>query len=584
MKGRLFFKILFSYLAIVVLSFLILNSFIKDELRTVMTGKIERELLAYARLIDLSSPADIKAQIAPVAAISRSRVTLIDARGAVLADSVFDPLKMDNHLNRPEVQEARVRGEGKSSRFSASDNMDMFYVAVAVKDRGRIAGYVRLARTLDDVKKTVNQIYRSFLMALVVIFGLALMLALLFSYTLTRPVRILERFTEKLRRGEPTGTLILQTADETRKLADNINYLVGELQDKIRQADEERNKLMAALTSLSEGILILDEQDKIEFVSRSLSDLLFAYYGDIEGKTLAEAFRNIDLQKIFHAFKVNREAASAEVTMGGIDPVILKVSLSEISGPPGEEKIMVVFHDVTRLKKLERVRTDFVANVTHEIRTPLAAIIGYLETLQQGAMSNPQDAARFLDIMLKQAYRLNRLVEDLMTLSKIELGEVEFRFEEVSLHAVAESVIGLMEAKAAAKGISVANQIGAAMRPVLGDRDRLNQILLNVLDNAIKFTPEGGVVTLDAQQREDGVIVSISDTGAGIAREEIQRLGERFYRIDKTRSRELGGTGLGLSIVKHLMQAHGGEMTINSRPGAGTTVSLYFPFTHDFRA
>ena len=171
-----------------------------------------------------------------------------------------------------------------------------------------------------------------------------------------------------------------------------------------------------------------------------------------------------------------------------------------------------------------------------------------------------------------------------MTLSKIELGEVEFRFEEVSLHAVAESVIGLMEAKAAAKGISVANQIGAAMRPVLGDRDRLNQILLNVLDNAIKFTPEGGVVTLDAQQREDGVIVSISDTGAGIAREEIQRLGERFYRIDKTRSRELGGTGLGLSIVKHLMQAHGGEVTINSRPGAGTTVALYFPFTHDFRA
>ncbi|HQL01246.1 MAG TPA: ATP-binding protein [Smithellaceae bacterium] len=577
MKGRLFFKILLSYLAIVALSFVILNSFIRDELTDVLTEKIEREMLAYARLIDLSSPADIKAQIAPVAAISQSRVTLIDAKGNVLADSVLDPSKMDNHLNRPEVQEARVRGEGRSSRFSVSDNTDMFYVAVSVKIRDRIAGYVRLARTLDDVKKTVGDVYRSFLMALMVTFGLALMLALLFSYTLTRPVRILERFTEKLRRGEPSGTLILQTADETRKLADNINYLVGKLQDKIRQADEERSKLMAALTSLSEGILILDVQGRIEFVSRSLSDLLFAQYGDMEGKTLMEALRSAELHQAYRQFKVSGETVSREVTLGRRNPAIMNVSISAVHGYPGEEKAMIIFHDVTRLKKLERIRTDFVANVTHEIRTPLAAMIGCLETLRQGAMSKPQDATRFLDMTLKQAHRLNRLVEDLMTLSKIELGEVEFHFETLSLRDVAESVIGLLAAKAEAGQIFLANEISGDIEPVSGDRDRLTQVLLNVVDNAIKFTPPGGSVTLAAQFKEGGVTVSVADTGTGIPREELQRLGERFYRVDKTRSRDLGGTGLGLSIVKHLMQAHGGEMTIDSQVGKGTTVSLFLP-------
>jgi two-component system phosphate regulon sensor histidine kinase PhoR len=255
----------------------------------------------------------------------------------------------------------------------------------------------------------------------------------------------------------------------------------------------------------------------------------------------------------------------------------MSVSLSEVQGLPDEEKVMVVFHDVTRLKKLERVRTDFVANVTHEIRTPLAAVIGYLETLQAGALERPEDAKRFTDIMLKQAQRLNRLVEDLLTLSRIELGEAIFRFEDISLPDAMDNVISLLDAKAAAKTITIQNRLPQNLMLVRADRDRLIQILVNVLDNAVKFTPEGGRITMEAEEREGGLVLKISDTGIGIPGEEIQRLGERFYRVDKTRSRELGGTGLGLSIVKHLMLAHGGRMEIESQPGRGTTVSLYFP-------
>ncbi len=581
MKGRLFFKLLLSYLAIIVLSFLILNSFIRDELSDVLTGKMERELLTYARLLDLKAPAEMAGQISKIADLSQSRVTVIDAKGAVLADSHLDASKLNNHLNRPEVQEARVRGEGRASRYSASDKNDIFYVAVAVKNGETIDGYIRLSRTLDDVKNTVEEVYGAFLIALVLTSFLSLVLSLIFAHTIARPIRLLESFTEKLRRGEPSGTILLKTSDETKVLADNLNYLVEALQAKIRAANEEKSKLMAALTNMTEGVLILDALEKIEFVSPMLSGILVEQYGDMEGKTLLEAFRNAELHQAFHQFKLKREPVSAEITLGGLDPVFLNISISEIRGYPGEEKFMIVFHDVTRLKKLERIRTDFVANVTHEIRTPLAAIIGYLETLQAGAIEKPDDARRFVEIMLKQSHRLNRLVEDLMTISRIELGDVTLQLDAVSLPEALDNAVALVEPKAAAKKLTLSNRLSNALPPVKADRDRLSQILLNILDNAVKFTPEGGSVIIDAEVKGERVALTIEDTGIGVPREELQRLGERFYRVDKTRSRELGGTGLGLSIVKHLMTAHGGSLTIESQPGRGTKVILLFPISQN---
>ncbi|PKN17524.1 MAG: hypothetical protein CVU71_15765 [Deltaproteobacteria bacterium HGW-Deltaproteobacteria-6] len=577
MKRNLFLKIFFSYLIIIFCSFLVLNFFIRDEIRKVMTGKIEGELLTYAELIDLSSTREMADQLRLIANISGSRVTLVDARGKVFADSEKDIAQLENHFNRPEIQEARLRGKGKSSRFSQSLGVDMLYVAVPIKSKAQVVGYVRLARPLHDVQSLVEKVYQKVLLAICIVAIISLLVALFISYKLAEPIRLMERFTEGLRRGEPQGSIILQTSDETKNLADNINYLVDELQSKIRLANEEKSKLMTALTSINEGVLILNTDETIEFVSPSLGNMLVEPYGDISGKTLMEAFRNVELQKTFDRFKQSRDTVSSEITLGNIDPVILRVSISEIHGYPGEEKEMIVFHDVTRLKKLERIRTDFVANVTHEIRTPLTAIIGYLETLQAGAIDNAEDARRFVDIMLKQAQRLNRLVEDLMTLSKIELGEVKFLFEDVYFPDIISSVIPVLEAKAAIKKILIQNHVPEEIPRIKGDPDRLSQIFVNVLDNAVKFTPEGGSITVGAEEKAGNVIVTIADTGAGIPREEIQRLGERFYRLDKTRSRKLGGTGLGLSIVKHLMLAHGGKMEIESQLGRGTTVSLFFP-------
>jgi two-component system, OmpR family, phosphate regulon sensor histidine kinase PhoR len=388
----------------------------------------------------------------------------------------------------------------------------------------------------------------------------------------------MERFTERLRQGHPVGTIFLETSDETEKLADNINYLVEELQSQIRLANEEKSKLMTAFTSMTEGVLILNAEEKIEFVNQALSDILSEQYGDINGKTLMEAFRDVELQKAFLKFKEKNNTVIDEIALGSsIDPVILSVSISSVHNYPGEEKVMVVFHDVTRLKKLEKIRVDFVANVTHEIRTPLTAIIGYLETINAGAINNTDDVKRFIDISLKQARRLNRLVEDLLVISKVELGEIKLNFEKVSLRDVFVSAMPLVEAKAKLKKINIQNNLQENLPDILADRDRLTQILVNVLDNAVKFTPDDGSIIIDAGPKDNYEVVEISDSGIGIPKEEVQRLGERFYRVDRSRSRDLGGTGLGLSIVKHLMIAHGGRMEIESQLGRGTKVSLFFP-------
>jgi len=577
MKKNLFYKIFFSYLVIISLSFLLLDLFLREEVEKNLTSQIETEMMSYAKIIDLSPREKVTEQIGEMANISNCRVTLIDARGKVFADSEKDVTQMENHSNRPEVQEARLKGSGISVRFSSSLNIDMLYVAVTIRNGEKINGYVRLARPLHDVQKVIQKMYESILGASAIAVIVSLLIALFISYRLAEPIRAMERFTEKLRQGEPVGAILLNTADETKKLADNINFLVEELKDKIRIANEEKSKLMTALTSMTEGVLIINAQGLIEFVSPVLGDMLSVRYEDVFGKTLMEAFRSAELQKILTEFKRTGENITREITLDMAEAVILNVSVSAVHGYPQEDKTMIVFHDVTRLKKLEKVKEDFVANVTHEIRTPLTAIIGYLETIKNGAIVNIDETKKFVDIILNQAERLNRLVEDLLTLSHIELKELKFNFENVSINAAITNVISLVETKAKEKKITIHNNVRENFPMIRADKDKLTQIFVNILDNAVKFTPESGRITIAAKEADAYTAVSISDTGIGVPRDEIQRLGERFYRVDRSRSRDLGGTGLGLSIVKHLMIAHGGRMEIESELGRGTTVSLLFP-------
>ena len=579
MRMRLFYKLFGSYVIISVLAVVIAGFVIERQIKTGLTRWIKDDLMAQARIMALMPETEIAAQCRLLAERASARVSLIDAAGRVIADSNRDEISVDNHLNRPEVQEARLKGQGSAVRYSQTLKMDKLYVALPLFEGPRLSGYIRLSRPTLEIAASIDQFRDSILKVLLAVLIFSLILAAVFSARIVSPIREIEAFTDKIRKGDVSGMLMIGSRDEIGKLASNINVMVAELQEKIRQANDEKWKLRAAFASMAEGVMVLDARNRIEGLNKGMAEIIGVEYDRIVGKTPLEVFRNVELQNALHRFWQKGEPVLQEIVMGDDKPLVLDVSISAVKNPPGQEpKTMAVFHDVTRLKGLERMRVDFVANVTHEIKTPLTAIIGFVETLEQGAVEDPVTARKFLQTIRENARRLDRLVDDLLILSNVELGETKLAFEGLSVAEVLEKARLLIQAKADVKNIEIRTDLPASLPLICADRDRAVQILLNILDNAVKFTPEGGRVSITASpDRQDFMIIKVSDTGPGIPKSELPRLGERFYRVDKTRSRDLGGTGLGLSIVKHLMKAHSGEMQIDSLPGRGAEVSLKFP-------
>ena len=579
MTTRLFYKLFGTYLVIAVLAVVLAGFFIERELRTGLTRWIEEDLMAETQIIALMPEGEIEKQSQALVERSRARVTLIDARGLVTLDSNRQTKDLDNHLNRSEIQEARVKGKGTATRYSRTLKMDMLYVALPLYEGSHLKGYLRLSRPLLEVDRSVDKLRFSIFQVLLLIIILSMIVAFIFSIKVISPIQEIEAFTDKIRKGDVSGMLMIDSRDEIGQLSKNINDMVAELQEKIRVANEEKWKLRAAFASMAEGVMVLDSQNRIEGLNKGMAEMIGREYADIVGKTPIEAFRNIALQDALNRFRQAGEIVLEEITLGDENPMILDVNISAVKSLPGQDpKTMIVFHNVTRLKKLEQVRADFVAIVPHEIKTPLTAIIGFVETLQQGAIDDRAKAQKFLLTIHENAQRLNRLVDDLLTLSRIELGETELHLEGLALEDVFETALTLISPRAALKNVRIQRDVQPGLPMVCADRDRLVQILVNVLDNAVKFTSEGGSVSITASPEVQGsVVIKITYTGIGISKSELPRLGERFYRIDKTRSREMGGTGLGLSIVKHLMKAHEGSMEIESTLGKGTTVSLHFP-------
>jgi len=580
LKNRLLYRILAGYVALILFTAMVMGLMYARQIKTELIDGVKNDLIAQARITALLRIGDIERKLSHLANISRSRVTLIDASGRVKADSEKDLAQMDSHLNRSEIQEARIKGQGDAIRYSRTLGVDMLYIAFPITEGSEVTGYIRFARPLFEVKKSIDQqysyIYKCLLIAIIPSFIIAFLLA----RKLISPIEKVISYTHKVCSGEASGSLLIESNNDVGQLEKDINRMVQEQQERVRAAYEEKAKLEAAFASMTEGVLVINNQNRIEFLNRSLKDILGNEgITDILYKTPLEAFRNVELQDALDLFRDSGGPVLREISLGQETPIILDVTISAVHGLPEEEqKKMMVFHDVTRLKKLEKMREDFVANVTHEIKTPLTAIIGFIETLEEGAIKEEVTAKKFLHIISENAHRLGRLVDDLLILSSIELGEMKLRFENVSIANVIDSVLPMFETKAAEKSLTVEKHISDELPLILADRDKMAQILVNILDNAVKFTPSGGKISISAVQDDSGfVVVKVTDTGMGIQKMEIPRLGERFYRADKTRSRELGGTGLGLSIVKHLMKAHNGSIDIESQVGKGSTFSLAFP-------
>lgn len=364
-----------------------------------------------------------------------------------------------------------------------------------------------------------------------------------------------------------------------------LSKISSELKTTLEKLKEEKEQREAILSSMDEGVIVTDRRGTVTMANRKAEGL---FGTGIIGKSVVEISRNPELHRIIEEGGKKRETAAGEITLSAPQPVDLSVSMTPLIRNKETLGSVIVFHDITLLKKFETVRIDFVANVSHELKTPLTAIKGFAETLKEGAIDDKKHAARFVDIIKTNADRLSRLVEDLLTLSNIELGKVSFDIKPVDVEEVVKAVVSTLEQKATTKGLNLGAYIEKGAQ-VLADKDRLAQILLNLVDNGIKFTEKGSVIiaakpkppqfpsNLKVEAKGGYMEISVTDTGTGIPPKDIPRLGERFYRVDPARSRELGGTGLGLAIVKHLATSMGGTLSIESDPGKGTKITLTLP-------
>lgn len=400
-------------------------------------------------------------------------------------------------------------------------------------------------------------------------FSVILIVLLIESKRLKGDIDQIIKFSEDLASGTLRHQPFIEKG-ELKRLGDTLIRMADKLREELSTAMDSKKNIEMILKNIKEGLMITDEKDMVILASDSIPTLLGIDISP-EKKPATEILRNAELILLLEEAKRSKESLTKEITLR--DDRFLSVTASPVRINGKTSGVIMSFYDITRLKRLEQMRQDFVANVAHEIRTPITAIKGFAETLLEGALEDKENAVRFLEIVKRHSERLNSLVNDLLILSGIESGDIKLEIKDINLTEVIDQLLNLIDEKAKKKGLQIQRSLPSQLPPIRADRDRLTQILLNLVDNAIKFTDIGSV-TIGAELFQDKTILFVQDTGIGIEKKHLPRLGERFYRIDKARSRELGGTGLGLAIVKHLVRAHGWSMQIESTTGKGTKVMI----------
>ena len=507
------------------------------------------------------------------------RVTIIDASGKVLGDTDLDGealLSVENHADRPEVIEAMRAGTGRAVRYSRTLTENMLYVASRIDPDDPSRGIVRLAVPLTDVKKAQEEIRGPILVAAL----LSVVLAAGIGWVVARgPARRLEAMARAASDFAGGRTAVRAEAggdDEVAVLARSLNRMADELQERLVLLERERSQLRTVLEGMVEGVVLTDPTGRILLANDAFRRIFNAQL-PVEGRRPLETARVPALQEAIESALEADEPVTREIALGGAQDKVIQASLASIRESGETVGAVAVFHDVSELKRLERVRREFVANVSHELRTPLTAIKGYAETLRDGGLRDPETAAEFVRVIHRHAERLRALIEDLLDLAAVEQGEARIDLAPVALRDVATQAEAVARPAAAGKRHTLTLDVPGDLPRVLADRDRLGQVLINLLDNAVKFTPEGGRIEVSARPSSGRVVLSVKDNGVGIPPEDIGRIFERFYRVGRSRDRREGGTGLGLAIAKHLTQAMGGTIEVESSTGSGTTFRVSLP-------
>jgi two-component system phosphate regulon sensor histidine kinase PhoR len=561
LRARIVGAILLVTAAGVVQSLLVADPIIEGE----ETRRMERELAAIARttVARLARGADANAVADEVGSLASARVAIFGARGELLGDSADLAQRAgESEARALEIVAARTEGSGTAVRVGRGSRDERLFVAV----RAEGGVVVRVDRSLAPIVAL-----RRHLRFVVVGVGLAaLLLAWLLSELLTRslvrPLAELGRAADALAAGEVSVRVRSQRKDELGLLARSLDRMADAIDARIARMSAEEAQLRTILDAMVEGVLVTDREGRIRLTNAALQKLA----GRVEGRTAVEAIRSAELHEAVEgALRGEASSVTLEIRVG----VESRLLAAQVAPLPARSGVVAVLHDVTELKLADTVRRDFVANASHELRTPLTAIRGFAETLADGAIGDPVLAKRFLGRILEHAVRLQRLVDDLLELSRAESPDVAFTLGPVDLGAAVARAIRGLERNAAEKQITLSAE-GLDEAPIFVEADAvaLDHVLVNLVDNGVKYTPEGGRVTVSIDiATEEGVVIEVSDTGGGIAPQNLPRIFERFYRVDSGRAREVGGTGLGLAIVKHLVQRMGGEVGVESRLGRGTT-------------
>ncbi len=495
-----------------------------------------------------------------------TRITVIAPDGRVLADSEADPRTMENHRTRTEVLQALEGGAGKFVRLSDTLKEEMLYVALPLRHGERTIGVVRFSLFLKEINQTMNQFRIKILAVTFIILCLSLFVAMLFSRSLSRPIRELSAASKKVAAQDFNVRVFLRNQDELKDLADNFNAMIAQIRSLFAELTRQKGELAGIISSLQEGLLVLDRNDVVLLSNESFRRIVPA--SATEGRFYWEIFREPRFDELVGKVRGARQNHMEEIEFSG------RIFLCSATFLESEGGIATVFHDITQIKNLEMIKTDFVLNVSHELRTPLTAIKGFAETLQE--VSKDEDIRHYVSIIRRNTDRLINIINDLLTISRLEAKEVEPQFAPVSLKDLVEDVVKIFDSRLREKNLYLRQAVDDDLPVIEADPFRLEQMFINLVDNAVKYSESGGIdITLKRSGR--AVAITVKDTGIGISKEHLARIFERFYVVDKSRSRKMGGTGLGLSIVKHVVMLHKGTIEVNSSVGTGTTFTIILP-------
>lgn len=587
-KNSFKLKLIFSYLFLILISFGFIAFFLDKNLEHNVLSDIQASLVTQAQLIEsqLAAGSIPRGETIYLENLAQDlgrrgnfRVTIIDNKGKVLADSekkLEQVPDMENHSTRPEVRAALLGKTGINSHYSFTLKKDMLYVALPIRDQDKIVGALRLSLPLTRVEEMLLETRKTVAAGVFLALCAAFILGSILAAQTIKPINRMIQVSRKFSEGDFSRRVIVGSQDEIGELAGTLNKMAQDIQDKIKEANTRNQQLVAVFNSMVEGVMVVGRNGHIISVNPAIEKAFGLSVSEVVGRMVLEAIRNNDIAEIIREVLEKGKPLSREINLFLPVRKVFQVNATPVFDDEQGQGAMVVMHDITNLRRLEIMRSDFVANVSHELKTPLTSIKGFIETLLGGAIEDKEHNRNFLKIIQDHAQRLQSLVEDLLSLAHLESREIVFEKNEFGLRAQVEEVLAGFRSQLRNKSLETRNAIPDGLW-VSGDKGRLTQVFTNLIDNAIKFNKNNGFVEISSQDLGDQIKIAVVDSGIGIPEKDIPRIFERFYRVDKARSRELGGTGLGLSIVKHIIERHQGQVGVESTEGLGSKFWFTFP-------